>query len=251
MSLLQTLQLSKHKIRTGFGVSKKHYGRQRDPPIQGLGQGNGMAPMAWAMISTVLIHMMRTAGFGFQLLTCLSIQLISFLCYAFMDDTDLVHTGQSVDTPGSEILADMRKFITHWEGGLRATGVALRVDKSYSYLIDFKWKNDKWHYTNAQDVPGEIHVRDADGQIKLLTRLEPHESNETLGIFISMDGNQRDEVAKLRMKTEEFAEQVRTGFVTRDEAWQALNTTIMKTLEFPMEPYLSVRNNGILSWHPS
>lgn len=37
------------------------------------------------------------------------------------------------------------------------------------------------------------------------------------------------------MKTEEFAAHVRTGFVSRDEAWFALETTIMKTLEYPME----------------
>lgn len=84
-----------------------------------------MGPTGWAVISTVLINMMRTAGFGFQLLTCLSIQLFSFLCYAFVDDTDLVHTGLSVDTTGHDILQDMRRFITHWEGGLRATGGAL------------------------------------------------------------------------------------------------------------------------------
>ena len=106
-SLLLTLQQAKHKIRTGFGVSLKNYGRFRWPPLQGLGQGNGVAPTGWAVISTVLINMMRTALFGLQITTCLSAVLISFLCYAFVDDTDLVHTGPSVDTTGLEILHDM------------------------------------------------------------------------------------------------------------------------------------------------
>ena len=234
-SLLLTLQQAKHKIRTGFGVSLKNYGRFRWPPLQGLGQGNGVAPTGWAVISTVLINMMRTALFGLQITTCISAVLISFLCYAFVDDTDLVHTGPSVDTTGLEILHDMRRFVTHWEGGLRATGGALRVDKSYWYLIDFQWKSNAWHYVSKDDLPGDIQVRDADGKTKTLPRLEPHEANETLGIYIAMDGNTRKQVEKLRTKAEDYAENVRTGFLTREEAWHSLKSTIVKTLEYPME----------------
>jgi hypothetical protein len=205
------------------------------PPLQGLGQGNGKAPTGWAFISTPLINMMRTAGFGLQILTCLSLMLISFLCYAFVDDTDLIHTGKSVDTPGSDIVHDMQRFVCHWEGGLRVTGGALRVDKSRWYLIDFVWCGNRWHYASKRDVPGYIFVRDANGHTKLLARLEPHEANETLGIFLSMDGNQQAKVSSLRRKTAAFAKQIRTGMLQQDEAWHALHSTIMKTLEYPMD----------------
>ena len=234
-SLLLTLQKATHRIRTAFGISTKSYCSNWRFKLHGLGQGNGVAPTGWGVISTPLINMMKTAGFGLQLTTCLSAALIAFVCYAFVDDTDIVHTGSTVDTPGSNILHEMQKFVEHWEGGLRATGGALRVDKSVWYLIDFKWHNNKWHYVSKTDSPGDILVRDADGDTKILQRLEPHEAIETLGIYISMDGNQKAEVKKLRDKAAEFAEHVRTGFVTRDEAWHALNTTIMKTLEYPME----------------
>jgi hypothetical protein len=40
-SRLQTLQYAKHKIRTAYGVSTKHYGGCNTIPLQGLGQGNG------------------------------------------------------------------------------------------------------------------------------------------------------------------------------------------------------------------
>jgi hypothetical protein len=235
LSLLKTLQKARHKIRTGFGISKSTYGGNLSPPIQGLGQGNGAAPTGWALISTPLINMMRTAGFGLQFCMCLSSILIAFLCYAFVDDTDLIHTGKSVLTPGHEIVGDMQRFVNHWEGGLRATGGALRVDKSCWYLIDFVWRNNSWHYASKRDVPGDITVRDADGQVKPLPRLEPHEANETLGIFLTMDGDQQAEVQHLRSKTSAFAEHLRTGMIQRDEAWHALHSTILKTLEYPMD----------------
>jgi hypothetical protein len=50
-----------------------------------------------------------------------------------------------------------------------------------------------------------------------------------------MDGNQQGKVLKLREKAKEFSEYIRTGFVSSDEAWHSLYTTIMKTLEYPME----------------
>ena len=79
MSMLKTLQQSKHKIRTAYGVSERNYGQHHSPPLQGLGQGNGCAPAGWAVISTPLINLMRTAGFGFNILSALSVLLISFV----------------------------------------------------------------------------------------------------------------------------------------------------------------------------
>jgi hypothetical protein len=40
-SMFETLQRDKHHVSTAFGISKQTYGGQRDPPPQGVGQGNG------------------------------------------------------------------------------------------------------------------------------------------------------------------------------------------------------------------
>jgi hypothetical protein len=63
-SMFSTLQKASHKIRTAFGVSDKTYGHGREPPLQGFGQGNGCGPSGWAVISTPLINLVSTAGFG-------------------------------------------------------------------------------------------------------------------------------------------------------------------------------------------
>jgi hypothetical protein len=91
--MLWTLQKAVHKIRTAFGISTQTHGGTREPPSQGLGQGNGCGPTGWALVSTPLINMMRTAGFGFSILTALSLMTVSFICYAFVDDTAIVHIG--------------------------------------------------------------------------------------------------------------------------------------------------------------
>jgi hypothetical protein len=50
----------------------------------------------------------------------------------------------------------------------------------------------------------------------------------------AMDGNNRDEINYLRAKAESFADYMRTGFLSKNDSWYALNATILKTMEYPM-----------------
>ena len=77
-------------------------------------------------------------------------------------------------------------------------------------------------------------MRDHDGTMKHLRCLEEDEANETIGVFLAADGNNKAQVEKLWGKADEFAKSICTGFVSKREAWQALKTMIMKTLEYPM-----------------
>jgi hypothetical protein len=62
-------------------------------PFHGLGQGNGAGPTSWAIVCAPIINMMRAAGYGgATFVTALSCLAVSLVCYAFVDDTDLVHT---------------------------------------------------------------------------------------------------------------------------------------------------------------
>jgi ribonuclease HI len=234
-SMFKCLQQAAHRIRTAFGVSKKKYGDDREIPLQGLGQGNGCGPAGWAIISTPIINMMRVAGFGATFLTAISVSLVVFVCYAFVDDTDVVHTAQDVHTTGEDILLQMQDVIDHWEGGLRATGGAIVPKKSYWYLIDWIYDRGNWRYATQADIPGDLTIRDTCGTKRVtLKRYDPDIAKETLGVFLAMDGNNKEQIIKLRHKTEEFAEQLRTGVINKWDAWYAITATIMKTLEYPM-----------------
>jgi hypothetical protein len=75
--------------------------------------------------------MMKAAGFGFSILTDLTLACVSFICYAFIDDTDVVHIGRDVNVSEEEILLQMQDVVDYWEGGLQAAGRALVPSKSY------------------------------------------------------------------------------------------------------------------------
>jgi hypothetical protein len=119
-----TLQRTKHFIGSAFGVSTTSFTGD-SVPFQGLGQGHGAGPTGWAVASAPIINMLCTAGYGATFVTALSCAVLSFVCYAFVDNTDLVHTRPGDDVEGVELIPEMQEVVDHWEGGLRATGGAL------------------------------------------------------------------------------------------------------------------------------
>ena len=64
-----TLQKAWHCIATAYGESTSRYGGDRTTPLQGVGQGNGAGPTIWAVISTVLIAVMRCYGHGISIIS--------------------------------------------------------------------------------------------------------------------------------------------------------------------------------------
>jgi hypothetical protein len=143
VSMFKVLQEVTYKIRTSYGDSTKTCNSPRLTPFQGVGQGNGAGPAIWVAISMVIIQMLYTAGFGLTLNSAVSGTLMAIACFAFVDDTDVIHSKDDVNTTGKTIAAEMQDVVDLWEGGIRATGGALESSKSYWYLIDFKWIPDK------------------------------------------------------------------------------------------------------------
>ena len=149
LCMFLTLQLAIHFVKTGWGVSKTSYGghlsiQTRELPLQGLGQGNGAGPAIWAVISTVLIECMVSYGLCAQFTTALSGTLVVFAGIAFVDDTDIFYTARDNSASGEDILPQIQETLNLWEGLLRATGGALRPNKSFWYLLDWLWDGKKW-----------------------------------------------------------------------------------------------------------
>ena len=89
--LFTTLQEAIHKVRTGFGDSKAHYGGSVWlVPIHGIGQGNGAGPAIWAVVSTPLLNVLRAKGYGCEIVCPISSKYFKFVGYAFVDDTDVI-----------------------------------------------------------------------------------------------------------------------------------------------------------------
>jgi hypothetical protein len=131
ISMFKVLQGGVYKIRTAYGGSTKSC---RSPfwliPFQGVEQGNGAGPAIWVAISAPIIQMLYTARFRLTFTTALIRTLVATACFAFVDDTDVIHSRADVNTPGKIIATKMQEVMNTWEGGICATGGALNPSKS-------------------------------------------------------------------------------------------------------------------------
>jgi hypothetical protein len=228
-----TLAQVEHYVRTNFGDSTTSYACIQIP-FQGVYQGNGAGPGIWMLVSVPIINMLKARGFGFKVTNVMSQEHFSFVCYAFVDDTDLLHSSEP-DIGLAGLVEEMQSVVDTWEGGLRASGGALVPDKSYWYLIHFTFKNNQWRYDSIEDTPGTLTIRDVSGLNRvMLDRLEVYEARETLGVFIAMDGTQEVQMEAMLAITRKWADRVRSGRLTHAEAWFSIILCIMKTLEYPL-----------------
>jgi hypothetical protein len=216
--MLGTIQQMPYYVKIAYGTSATSYGCVHIP-LQGILQGNGAGPAIWMLRSLPLIQMLRTQGFGFRSKNLLTKKVYYFVCYTYVNDTDLVHTGIS-STPPTQIFEEIQSMLDHWEGGLHATGGALVPQKSYWYGIDFEWHTTKlkWEYTTIAQLPGSLSMKDHQQNITLLERLEVGEARKTLCLWIAMDGNQVQQVPALLKKKLEWADRVQTKQLTKTEA---------------------------------
>lgn len=120
--LMECLQLSEHRIRTGYGVSEAAYGIEEDDPLMGLGQRNGVGSCGWTLISSIMIKTMKKRGHAATFRSALAATLISIAVFAYVDDCDMPHIASDVNTKGEEIANDFQNQLDCWSKLLGATG---------------------------------------------------------------------------------------------------------------------------------
>ena len=235
--MLECIHHMKHYIRTSFGDSDDFFTSEHlRVPFQGILQGNGAAPTIWVLVSTPLLNMLRTAMNGAHLISPISAESSHIVGYAFVDDTDLI-TMDMRDThrEADGIMIEMQNSIDRWEGGLWTTGGAIVPEKSWVYPIDFKFDGTgKWKYKSVNEIDAHFSVKDQSQQRINLSQVEPTEGRCTLGVILAPDGNNEDAIQDLRLKSEAWRDHIRSGHLSSSEARLATQSTIMKSLEYPL-----------------
>ena len=198
--MLQSLQDMAHYVTTAHGISKHSYGCQRlhNKPVQGSGQGNGASPTIWTLISSPLLSMMRTLGYGVEFSSPISQESTHFVGCSFVDDTDLLQTHTRYDKLLIELQTTMQEAIDAWSTGLRATGGSLVPSKSWIYPISFQFnKKGHFQYTPIDLLDLQFTVHDYNQNRQNLSQIGASIARETLGVFLAPDGNERARIEYL------------------------------------------------------
>jgi hypothetical protein len=155
------------------------------------------------------------------------------LVYAFVDDTDVIVSQTSMNSY-LDVIPILQSAVENWEGGLKATCGAIVPEKTFWYLIDFDWSGGRWTYKSNADAPGTVLLNDIEGVPKELRRCEVYNAQETLGILLAPDGNTLQQQEKMKGLAIKWADCMRTGRISREDAWLAFYSTIWKTLSYPL-----------------
>ena len=234
-SMFGTIQRLKHVVRTCHGDSTSSFGGEdwrEINPLHGVGQGNGAGPAIWAVISTVFFDLLRDKGYGFKMRGPLSQLAFHLAGCGFVDDTDLIQIGLSSDDY-IEVAAKLQDALSWWEVCTDVSGGAVVPHKSWYGLVHFEWNDGEWSYST--DMPeASLQVKDMKGKMSQLQILDPHEAKRMLGVFLAIDGSNNIQHKHMRNIAERWYDQIRAGHLNRYDAWMALTTTVMKTLEYPL-----------------
>jgi hypothetical protein len=235
-SMFTTLQRLQRFVRTAYGDSPEALDAAGVNPIaiQGVGQGNGAAPQVWALVSTVLLNMLRDAGFGARFVAPLSREMVFYAAFSFVDDTDLLVTDAERLRSAEMVAQAMQQALLQWEGALRASGGALEPLKSHWYLIDFEEVSGEWRYRQLGDTKFDLEMRGPSGRIAPLEQVPVFEARRTLGVFLAPNGDSDKQYQVLMAKAQQWADAIRTNHVSRRYAWQAYSTVLQAQLAYPL-----------------
>jgi hypothetical protein len=98
-------------------------------------------------------------------------------------------------------------------------------------LLSFFGDEGVWRYATVEETPADISVRN---QRIMLDRLESSESRLTLGVVTEPDGNSEEEYKKFLAASKKWSAQIKSGRLTKHDAWHAMSSTMRKTFEYPL-----------------
>jgi hypothetical protein len=174
---------------------------------------------------------LQSKGHGITIIAPISLQNVSFVGYSFVDDNDIIQIDG--DSP-QNTAQKLQLAVDTWEGGLKVTGGALGPDKSYWYLVSFKWTGGRWSYSSITDNPAVLYMNDINKTQKTVRCIPTHQAQETLGVWISPNGCTKTQTEKMIEKANLWADHMCTGVITKAETWLALNSTIWRTFSYPL-----------------
>lgn len=181
-----------------------------------------------------VLHHSKSRGFSAQFSSPMMRKIIKFVGHACVNDTDQVETEKMEGEHHSNILTCMQTAVDTWEEGIKAAGGAICPEKCHWCLLEFLWDGSTWKLATSSNSPGILTVRDSEGQRKIIARKEPHESEVTLGVHCSPDGNMQHQAERMLAQSTSWGDKISAGKLHRI----ALRTTIWKTLGCPLSATL-------------
>jgi hypothetical protein len=138
---------------------------------------------------------------------------------AFADDTNLLRNDDDRSLSTDQLIEKAQASFTDWNELLHATGHFMELDKCACYLSIWSFQEDGYAYTLAPDALNrKITVHDINGNPKEIKQLHTETSQKLLGVMRNPIGNQQDEIARLRTKSNNLATKINSSALSTLQA---------------------------------
>jgi hypothetical protein len=230
-----TLQNAKYHLKTKMGVSDNFYSHSKSTPVYGNDQGAGDSPSQWCQQSAMLFDLYVKHLEGTTMSDRWGEPLVNIPMAAFADDTNLLGNDDYRDLSTQELIQQAKDGFTVWNELLNATGHFMELEKCACYLSIWAFQEDGYAYTLSPSEHNErIIVRDIHGIDKVIPQLPTDASQKLLGVMKTPMGNQQDEIARLRDKSNKMAARINTHALSSKEARLAYESFYVPAMRYSL-----------------
>ena len=238
--MLSVLQTMRFFIRSGFGDATESYGGSEVDKMGGLGQGNGAAPPAFTVVSTLLLMAYINMGHGVKINSAISGILFTLAAIIYVDDTDLLHWAPRPDMTDEEFFDHVQEAALAWGNLAIASGGALKPEKCFWYLISFKFRHGVAYYKALDELPSrQMMIPARDGSLKPITLKATDEATKTLGVTQDVEGNPTSHLEKMQKQGFDWADQANTKPLPRRLARQSYDCMLVPRMRYGIECLLA------------
>jgi hypothetical protein len=224
----RTLQQAKYLLKTSLGLSETSYSNTKENPLYGLGQGSTTAAFAWAVISAVILQLMKLLR-GIQFSNPTGTINVQRVMDAFVDDSTSWNNRfkESLQNRSRNYIRQIDSDLSHtaqtWEKLLYSTGGALELSKCFNYLVHWTYdkRGDPTIAPPDPSIPPIEITNSATGHTVQIKQLDCSEPHKTLGVVISPSKNQAAEHTRLAKKALEFSQQAAAATINPRQARRA------------------------------
>jgi hypothetical protein len=228
------IKQARYFLRTQHGISDEYYSNDITP-VYGNGQGAGDSPSQWSQESALLFELYQDMMEGAQLCDRKGKNKTEVHLAAFADDTNLLGNNNNNNKSQDTMTKEAKEAFTIWNGLLHATGHFMELSKCSCYLQFWKFQEDGYAYTDDPETHGkEITVKDINGEDQVIPQLKSNTSQKLLGVMKNPMGDQQEEIARLKTKSDNIAKKINSNKLSRTDAKIAYEVFYLPAMRYSL-----------------
>ena len=222
-AISDTLTNMMYHVKTSAGVSEGAYSHSLETPVHGIGQGAGWSGPVWTFHTDTMVKLMDKQANGFTFDGPRSNMKRSGTMEGFVDDMNAAVNSWDETINQDQLLDKLQHDTQKWTDFIHATGGKLELTKTYYQL--YGWNHDEQGNYSPEhcELPNmTVKCPETNARQRIKTK-RPEIAQETLGVMIAPNNDQKEQIKKLREKSEMILRGVTSGQASKFSAILAEN----------------------------